>query len=160
MGLLPDWCYYTPVIGSKPMLDPSSQFCHNPECHASGVDVQHIQADELYVKMVGKRVRMAIAVPFRLWLGGGEKPSLRPRPDYLPGRESPLPRPQPGHPGMRRWGCQLRQRLPECSASQCGQGIWVGRSWCWRTGCCFGVGDQAVCQTADGERDPQGGAGD
>lgn len=36
------------------------------------VDVQHAQADELWVKVVGKRLwmGMAIAVPFRLWLGG------------------------------------------------------------------------------------------
>jgi len=36
------------------------------------VDVQHVQADELGVKMVGKRVwmAMALAVPSRLWLGG------------------------------------------------------------------------------------------
>jgi len=36
------------------------------------VDLQHVQADELWVKMVGKRVwmAMAMAVPCRLWLGG------------------------------------------------------------------------------------------
>lgn len=34
------------------------------------VDLQHFQADELWVKMVGKRVRMAMAVPCRLRLGG------------------------------------------------------------------------------------------
>lgn len=36
------------------------------------VEVQHAQADELWVKVVGKRLwmGMAIAVPFRLWLGG------------------------------------------------------------------------------------------
>ncbi|HLE80719.1 MAG TPA: hypothetical protein VJA25_05470 [Dehalococcoidia bacterium] len=36
------------------------------------VDLQHVQADELWVKMVGRRVwmAMAIAVPSRLWLGG------------------------------------------------------------------------------------------
>lgn len=36
------------------------------------VDVQHVQADELWVKMVGQRVwmAMALAVPSRLWLGG------------------------------------------------------------------------------------------
>lgn len=36
------------------------------------VDLQHVQADELWVKMVGKRVwmAMALAVPSRLWLGG------------------------------------------------------------------------------------------
>jgi transposase-like protein len=36
------------------------------------VDLQHVQADELYVKMMGRRVwmAMAMAVPSRLWLGG------------------------------------------------------------------------------------------
>jgi hypothetical protein len=36
------------------------------------VDLQHIQADELWVKLVGRRVwlAMALAVPSRLWLGG------------------------------------------------------------------------------------------
>jgi transposase-like protein len=37
-----------------------------------GVDLQHVQADELDVKMGGARVwmAMAMAVPSRLWLGG------------------------------------------------------------------------------------------
>ena len=36
------------------------------------VDLQHVQADEIWVKMVGRRVwmAMAMAVPSRLWLGG------------------------------------------------------------------------------------------
>ena len=36
------------------------------------VDLQHVQADELWVKLVGQRVWMALAlaVPSRLWLGG------------------------------------------------------------------------------------------
>jgi transposase-like protein len=36
------------------------------------VDLQHVQADELRVKLVGQRVwqAMALAVPSRLWLGG------------------------------------------------------------------------------------------
>jgi transposase-like protein len=36
------------------------------------VDLQHVQADELWVKLVGQRVWMALAlaVPARLWLGG------------------------------------------------------------------------------------------
>ncbi len=36
------------------------------------VDVQHVQADELWVKMLGRKLwmAMAIAVPSRLWLGG------------------------------------------------------------------------------------------
>jgi hypothetical protein len=40
------------------------------------VDLQHVQADELWVKMVGQRVWMALAlaVPSRLWLGGAISP--------------------------------------------------------------------------------------
>jgi transposase-like protein len=40
------------------------------------VDLQHVQADELWVKLVGQRVWMALAlaVPSRLWLGGGISP--------------------------------------------------------------------------------------
>jgi len=36
------------------------------------VDLEHVQADEIWVKMVGRRVwmAMAMAVPTRLWLGG------------------------------------------------------------------------------------------
>jgi hypothetical protein len=36
------------------------------------VDVQHVQTDELWVKLVGRRMWMAMAltVPSRLWLGG------------------------------------------------------------------------------------------
>src|SRR5205823_7262723 len=36
------------------------------------VDLGHVQADELYVKAVGRRLwmAMAMAVPSRLWLGG------------------------------------------------------------------------------------------
>ena len=40
------------------------------------VDLQHVQADELWVKLVGQRVWMALAlaVPSRLWLGGTISP--------------------------------------------------------------------------------------
>jgi transposase-like protein len=40
------------------------------------VDLLHVQADELWVKLVGQRVWMALAlaVPFRLWLGGRISP--------------------------------------------------------------------------------------
>jgi transposase-like protein len=41
------------------------------------VDVQHVQADELWVKLVGRKVwqAMAMAVPSRLWLGGVLSPT-------------------------------------------------------------------------------------
>jgi transposase-like protein len=40
------------------------------------VDLGHVPADELWIKMVGKRVWMALAlaVPSRLWLGGVSSP--------------------------------------------------------------------------------------
>src|SRR5215217_1873543 len=40
------------------------------------LDLQHVQADELWVKLVGQRVWMALAlaVPARLWLGGAISP--------------------------------------------------------------------------------------
>jgi transposase-like protein len=43
--------------------------------HGHG-DLQHVQADELWVKLVGRRVwmAMAMAVPSRLWLGGAISP--------------------------------------------------------------------------------------
>ena len=45
---------------------------HEHLVQQGAVDLQHVQADELWVKMVGRRVwmAMAIAVPSRLWLGG------------------------------------------------------------------------------------------
>lgn len=48
------------------------QRVHEHRVQQGQVDVQHVQADELWVKMVGKRVwmAMAMAVPARLWLGG------------------------------------------------------------------------------------------
>ena len=40
------------------------------------VDLKHVQADELWVKLVGRKVwmAMALAVPTRLWLGGATSP--------------------------------------------------------------------------------------
>jgi len=40
------------------------------------VDLEHVQADELWVKLVGRKVWMALAlaVPSRLWLGGAISP--------------------------------------------------------------------------------------
>lgn len=48
------------------------QAVHQHLVEAGHVDVQHVQADELWVKLVGSRVWMALAlaVPSRLWLGG------------------------------------------------------------------------------------------
>src|SRR5512135_246284 len=51
--------------------------CHGQRLHEQlvlrgQVDLGHVQADELYVKTVGRRLwmAMAMAVPSRLWLGG------------------------------------------------------------------------------------------
>jgi transposase-like protein len=45
---------------------------HQLHVQQGQVDAQHVQADELYVKMVGRKLwmAMALAVPSRLWLGG------------------------------------------------------------------------------------------
>lgn len=49
-----------------------AQAVHAHLVEAGQVDVQHVQADEIWVKLVGQRVWMALAlaVPARLWLGG------------------------------------------------------------------------------------------
>ena len=49
-----------------------AQQVHQHFVQTGQVDLQHVQADELWVKLVGRRVwqAMAIAVPSRLWLGG------------------------------------------------------------------------------------------
>jgi transposase-like protein len=57
----------------------AGQHCQRVQAHVvqqGHVDLQHVQADELWVKMVGRRVWMALAmaVPSRLWLGGVVSP--------------------------------------------------------------------------------------
>jgi transposase-like protein len=56
-------------------LTRAGQHCQQVHQHVvqqGRVDLQHVQADELWVKLVGRRVwmGMAMAVPARLWLGG------------------------------------------------------------------------------------------
>src|SRR4051794_14194427 len=53
----------------------AGQHCQQVHAHVvqqGHVDLQHVQADEVWVKRVGRRVwmAMAMAVPSRLWLGG------------------------------------------------------------------------------------------
>jgi transposase-like protein len=53
----------------------AGQHCQQVHQHVvqqGRVDVRHVQADELWVKLVGRRVwmAMALAMPSRLWLGG------------------------------------------------------------------------------------------
>jgi transposase-like protein len=52
------------------------QQVHGQIVQQERVDLQHVQADELWVKLVGRRVwmAMAMAVPSRLWLGGAISP--------------------------------------------------------------------------------------
>ena len=56
-------------------LQRAGQHCQQVHGHLvqqSQVDLQHVQADELWVKLVGQRawLAVAVAVPSRLWLGG------------------------------------------------------------------------------------------
>lgn len=56
-------------------LTRAGQHCERVHQHVvqqGHVDLQHVQADELWVKLVGRRAWMALAlaVPSRLWLGG------------------------------------------------------------------------------------------
>ncbi len=56
-------------------LQRAGQHCRGVHAHLvqqSRVDLQHVQADELWVKLVGQRawLAMAVAVPSHLWLGG------------------------------------------------------------------------------------------
>ena len=48
------------------------QQVHEHLVQQGGVDLRHVQADEMWVKLVGQKVwmAMAMAVPSRLWLGG------------------------------------------------------------------------------------------
>ena len=60
---------------SPPGVTRAGQHCQQVHQHVvqqGQVDLQHVQADELCVKLVGRRVwmAMAMAVPSRLWLGG------------------------------------------------------------------------------------------
>jgi len=60
---------------SAPSATGTSAGSHGQKVHEhiieeGQVDLQHVQADELWVKLVGQRVWMAMAVPSRLWLGG------------------------------------------------------------------------------------------
>jgi len=65
-------------------LAQAGQHCqqvHKQLVQQGQVDLGHVQADELWIKMVGRRVwmAMAMAVPSRLWLGG----VLSPRRDLV-----------------------------------------------------------------------------
>lgn len=53
-----------------------SKKVHRHFVHTQPLDLQHVQADELYAKRVGGRswMAMAMAVPSRLWLGGVVSP--------------------------------------------------------------------------------------
>jgi hypothetical protein len=58
-------------------LARAGQHCQprpQPVVQQGPVDLPHGQAAELWVKLVGRRVWLALAVPSRLWLGGGISP--------------------------------------------------------------------------------------
>ena len=60
-------------------LTRAGQHCQRVHQHVvqqGRMDLQHVQADELWVKLVGRRVwlALAMAVPSRLWLGGVIRP--------------------------------------------------------------------------------------
>ena len=57
------------------------QKLHEHLVHQQGLELEHVQADEMWVKLVGTKVwmAMAMAVPTRLWLGG----VISPRRDLL-----------------------------------------------------------------------------
>jgi transposase-like protein len=52
------------------------QHIHEHLVQQGRVDLQHVQADEMWITLVGRKVwmAMALAVPFRLWLGGQISP--------------------------------------------------------------------------------------
>lgn len=52
------------------------QRVHQHHVQNGQVDAKHVQADELWITLVGRKVwlAMAVAVPFRLWLGGVMNP--------------------------------------------------------------------------------------
>jgi hypothetical protein len=61
-------------------LRRAGQHCRGVHQHLvqqGQVDLQHVQADELWVKLVGQRVwlALALAAPSRLWLGGVLSPA-------------------------------------------------------------------------------------
>ncbi len=60
------------VADWQPRAGRHAQRVHEAIVEQEQVDLQHVQADELWVKLVGQRVwmAMAMAVPSRLWLGG------------------------------------------------------------------------------------------
>jgi transposase-like protein len=60
-------------------LARAGRHCQQVQTHLvpqGALDLQHVQADELWVKLVGQRVWMALALaaPTRLWLGGAISP--------------------------------------------------------------------------------------
>jgi transposase-like protein len=64
------------VAGWRAKAGGHAQAVHRHFLGASPLDLQHVQADEIYGKTAGGRcwLAMAIAVPYRLWLGGVVSP--------------------------------------------------------------------------------------
>jgi hypothetical protein len=85
------------------------QDVHRHRVRQGQVELGQVQADELWVKLVGKCVwmAMAIAVPARLWLGG----VISPHRDRALITELVQGGPgvcaEPGHPGLCGWPGKL-----------------------------------------------------
>ena len=77
-------------------------------------DLGPVQADELWIKMVGKRVGMALACGRAVapGVGGGEQPTSGPRAHPHSGADGPVLGPESGHCGGWGWLSQLRDGLP------------------------------------------------
>ena len=102
------------------------------------VDLGHVQADELWVKLVAKRVwmAMALAVPSRLWLGGviesriataGSLPTWFRRYGLVP-------------QVWRYWSVwtawlAMSRLFCGCSVIPCIRAVAVGPDWWWSPGC-------------------------
>src|SRR5437899_7255685 len=75
-------------------LQRAGQHCqvvHQHLVQQGQVDLQHVQADELWIKLVGQRawLAMALAAPSRLWLGGSDQPPPRHGVDHGAGAAGP-----------------------------------------------------------------------
>jgi transposase-like protein len=97
-----------------------AQQVHQHLVQQGQIDLQHVQADELWVKLVGRRVwqAMAIAVPSRVWLGGGISPQ-RDRADPSRGAAGAGECRELSDLGLCGWLGQLRGRL-SCGVSAAG----------------------------------------
>ena len=103
------------------------------------VELGHVQADELYVKAVARRLwmAMAMAVPSRLWLGGVVSARRDLTLIMAVVRMVRRAAKSPALPGLCRWPGQLRDRLhpglprPGAHRRRGGRGWWPSPGCCW-----------------------------